>query len=211
MSRASNRTLPTAPVPILSSTTNAVLGTIRRDGSPRLSGADPVLPRRPAPHLVDAAGPARVRTCVATHGLRCTASRGTRGSLRDGAADVGAADAKVSGTAVLATDAGEHVGVPRLVEVRAWRRAAGGLGSVHDRHRRAHGRLGRQRSALGRPVVDDRGPPDDASRVSTFPAGLSTHAVGSSGGCSSTRGRYSTSWMRPSKVRLSIISRATSG
>ena len=26
---------------ILSSTTNAVLGTIRRDGSPRLSGADP--------------------------------------------------------------------------------------------------------------------------------------------------------------------------
>jgi 2-polyprenyl-3-methyl-5-hydroxy-6-metoxy-1,4-benzoquinol methylase len=37
------------------------------------------------------------------------------------------------------------------------------------------------------------------------------HAVGSSGGCSRTRGRYSTSWMRPSKVRLSIISRATSG
>lgn len=32
-----------------------------------------------------------------------------------------------------------------------------------------------------------------------------------SGGCSSTRGRYSTSWMLPSKVRLSIISRATSG
>jgi hypothetical protein len=28
--------------------------------------------------------------------------------LRDGAADVGAADAKVSGTAVLATDAGDH-------------------------------------------------------------------------------------------------------
>ena len=37
------------------------------------------------------------------------------------------------------------------------------------------------------------------------------HAVGSSGGRSRTRGRYSTSWMRPSKVRLSIISRATSG
>jgi hypothetical protein len=33
----------------------------------------------------------------------------------------------------------------------------------------------------------------------------------SSGGCSRTRGRYSTSWMRPSKVRLSVISRATSG
>ena len=39
----------------------------------------------------------------------------------------------------------------------------------------------------------------------------SNHAVELSGGCSSTRGRYSTSWMRPSKVRLSIISRATSG
>jgi hypothetical protein len=37
------------------------------------------------------------------------------------------------------------------------------------------------------------------------------HAVVASGGCSSTRGRYSTSWMRSSKVRLSIISRATSG
>ena len=37
------------------------------------------------------------------------------------------------------------------------------------------------------------------------------HAVGLSGGCSSTSGRYSTSWMRPSKVRLSIMSRATSG
>jgi hypothetical protein len=34
---------------------------------------------------------------------------------------------------------------------------------------------------------------------------------GSSGGCSRTRGRYSTSWVRPSKVRWSIISRATSG
>jgi hypothetical protein len=37
------------------------------------------------------------------------------------------------------------------------------------------------------------------------------HAGAPSGGCSSTRGLYSTSWMRPSKVRCSIISRATSG
>ncbi len=35
-------------------------------------------------------------------------------------------------------------------------------------------------------------------------------AVVPSGGCSSTRGRYSTSGMLPSKVRLSIISSATS-
>lgn len=37
------------------------------------------------------------------------------------------------------------------------------------------------------------------------------HAGAPSGGGSSTRGLYSTSWMRPSKVRCSIISRATSG
>lgn len=37
------------------------------------------------------------------------------------------------------------------------------------------------------------------------------HAGTPSGGCSSTRGLYSTSWMRPSNVRWSIISRATSG
>ena len=41
--------------------------------------------------------------------------------------------------------------------------------------------------------------------------GRGRHAGAPSGGCSSTRGLYSTSWMRPSKVRCSIISRATSG
>ena len=42
-------------------------------------------------------------------------------------------------------------------------------------------------------------------------AGARPQAVGARGGPSSTRGRYSTSWMRPSKVRCSIILRATSG
>ncbi len=37
------------------------------------------------------------------------------------------------------------------------------------------------------------------------------HAGAPSGGCSSTRVLYSTSWMRPSKVRCSVISRAMSG
>ena len=38
--------------------------------------------------------------------------------------------------------------------------------------------------------------------LSGEPRGISdAYAVGSSGGCSSTRGRYSTSWMRSSKVR----------
>ena len=43
------------------------------------------------------------------------------------------------------------------------------------------------------------------------PADGERHAGALSGGCSSTRGLYSTNWMRPSKVRCSIISRATSG
>ena len=91
---------------ILSSTTNAVLGTIRRDGSPRLSGADPYfhdgqlriwsMPRaRKGQDL-------RRDPRVAVHSIPWDSRR-----LRDGAADVGAADAKVSGTAVLATDAGD--------------------------------------------------------------------------------------------------------
>ncbi|GAA2136505.1 hypothetical protein GCM10009802_45380 [Streptomyces synnematoformans] len=37
------------------------------------------------------------------------------------------------------------------------------------------------------------------------------HAGAPSGGCSSRRGLYSTIWVRPSKVRWSVMSRATSG
>src|SRR3954451_18428253 len=72
-------------------------------------------------------------------------------------------------------------------------------------HRRArwsdaglsHDQAGRPRSVLrgGRPDT----------RTGRRQAGVP------SGGCSSSRGLYSTSWMRPSKVRCSIISRATSG
>ena len=91
---------------ILSSTTNAVLGTIRRDGSPRLSGADPYfhdgqlriwsMPRaRKGQDL-------RRDPRVAVHSIPWDSRQ-----LRDGGPDVGAADAKVSGTAVLATDAGD--------------------------------------------------------------------------------------------------------
>jgi nitroimidazol reductase NimA-like FMN-containing flavoprotein (pyridoxamine 5'-phosphate oxidase superfamily) len=90
---------------ILSSTTNAVLGTIRRDGSPRLSGADPYfhdgqlriwsMPRaRKGQDL-------RRDPRVAVHSIPWDSRK-----LRDGAADVGEADAKVSGTAELVSDAG---------------------------------------------------------------------------------------------------------
>jgi hypothetical protein len=92
---------------ILSSTTNAVLGTIRHDGSPRLSGADPYfhdgqlriwsMPRaRKGQDL-------RRDPRIGVHSIPWDSRR-----LRDGAADVGQADAKVSGTAVLSTDAGER-------------------------------------------------------------------------------------------------------
>jgi hypothetical protein len=90
---------------ILSSTTNAVLGTIRRDGSPRLSGADPYfhagqlriwsMPRaRKGQDL-------RRDPRVTVHSIPWDSRK-----LRDGAAEVGEADAKVSGTAVLVSDAG---------------------------------------------------------------------------------------------------------
>jgi hypothetical protein len=90
---------------ILSSTTNAVIGTIRRDGSPRLSGADPYfhdgelriwsMPRaRKGQDL-------RRDPRIAVHSIPWDSRR-----LREGAVDVGLADAKVSGSAVLASDAG---------------------------------------------------------------------------------------------------------
>jgi hypothetical protein len=90
---------------VLSSTTNAVLGTIRRDGSPRLSGADPYfhdgqlciwsMPRaRKGQDL-------RRDPRVAVHSIPWDSRKS-----REGAVDVGEADAKVSGTAVLVSDAG---------------------------------------------------------------------------------------------------------
>ena len=110
---------------ILSSTTNAVLGTIRRDGSPRLSGADPYfhdgqvriwsMPRaRKGEDL-------RRDPRVAVHSIPWDSRR-----LRDGATNVGDADAKVSGTAVLTTDAG------KVSEFRAWLKSERGSAPPGD-------------------------------------------------------------------------------
>ena len=110
---------------ILSSTTNAVLGTIRRDGSPRLSGADPYfhdgqlriwsMPQaRKGQDL-------RRDPRVALHSIPWDSRK-----LREGAADVGAADAKVSGTAVLATDAGD------LTAFRTWLKSERGFEPPED-------------------------------------------------------------------------------
>jgi hypothetical protein len=102
-----------------------VLGTLRRDGSPRLSGADPYfhdgqlriwsMPRaRKGQDL-------RRDPRVAVHSIPWDSRL-----LRDDAADVGAADAKVSGTAALATDARE------VSEFRAWLKSARGVEPPED-------------------------------------------------------------------------------
>jgi Pyridoxamine 5'-phosphate oxidase len=110
---------------ILTSTTNAVLGTLRHDGSPRLSGVDPFfhngqlriwsMPRaRKGEDL-------RRDPRLALHSIPWD-SRG----LRDGAANVGAADAKVSGTATVTTDPGE------LAAFRAWLKSERGFEPPED-------------------------------------------------------------------------------
>ena len=105
---------------ILSSTTNAVLGTIRRDGSPRLSGADPYfhdghLRIWSMPHARKGQDMRRDPR-VMVHSIPWDSRK-----LRVGAADVGQADAKVSGTAVLTSDAGE------LSAFRDWLRSERGI------------------------------------------------------------------------------------
>ena len=110
---------------ILSSTINAVLGTVRRDGSPRLSGADPYfhagqlriwsMPRaRKGQDL-------RRDPRVAVHSIPWDSRK-----LRDGAADVGEADAKVSGAAVLVSDAGA------VSAFRAWLKSERGVEPPED-------------------------------------------------------------------------------
>jgi Pyridoxamine 5'-phosphate oxidase len=110
---------------ILSSTTNAVLGTIRRDGSPRLSGADPYFhdgqlciwsmpSARKGQDL-------RRDPRVAVHSIPWDSRK-----LREGAADVGGADAKVSGTAVLVSDAGA------LSAFRTWLKSDRGVETPED-------------------------------------------------------------------------------
>jgi hypothetical protein len=92
---------------VLSSTINAVLGTVRRDGSPRLSGADPYFHDGQL-RIWSMPGARKGQDLrrdprVAVHSIPWDSRR-----LRDGVADVGAADAKVSGAAVLTTDAAER-------------------------------------------------------------------------------------------------------
>ncbi len=88
---------------ILSSTTNAVLGTIRRDGAPRLSGIDPFFYEGDL-HIGSMPGARKGQDLrrdprVALHCIPWDSRR-----LQDGADDPGDADVKLSGEAVLVTD-----------------------------------------------------------------------------------------------------------
>ncbi len=110
---------------VLSSTINAVLGTIRRDGSPRLSGADPYFHDGQL-RIWSMPGARKGQDLrrdprVAVHSIPWDSRR-----LRDGAVDVGPADAKVTGTAVLAADDGERS------RFRAWLQAERGVAPPAD-------------------------------------------------------------------------------
>ncbi len=88
---------------ILTATTNAVLGTIRRDGTPRLSGIDPFvidgelwIGSMPGARKGE---DLRRDPRLALHAVPWESRR-----LRDGATDPGEADAKLTGRAVLVDD-----------------------------------------------------------------------------------------------------------
>lgn len=88
---------------ILTSTTNAVLGTLRRDGSPRLSGIDPFLfdgdlwiGSMPGARKGD---DLRRDPRLALHAIPWESRQ-----VREGAVDPGAGDVKLTGRGVLVTD-----------------------------------------------------------------------------------------------------------
>lgn len=89
---------------IFSSTTNAVLGTLRKDGSPRLSGIDPFWFEG---ELWIGSMPGARKGADLRRDPRCSlhAIPWESRKVREGAADPGDADAKVAGRAVLADDA----------------------------------------------------------------------------------------------------------
>lgn len=107
-------------VAILTSTTNAVLATIRSDGSPRVSGIDPfIVDGELCIGSMDGARKAQDLARdprMALHAIPWESRR-----LREGATDPGDADAKLTGRARAVTDAAEQA------EVLAWFKAERGF------------------------------------------------------------------------------------
>jgi hypothetical protein len=88
---------------VFSSTTNAVLGTIRRDGTPRLSGIDPFFHDGEL-HIGSMPGARKGADLrrdprLALHSIPWESRR-----LKDGADDPGDADVKLAGTCAVVTD-----------------------------------------------------------------------------------------------------------
>ena len=99
---ASEPELAARALAILTSTTNGVLGTIRRDGTPRLSGIDPFIAHG---ELWIGSMPGARKGAdlkrdprMALHGIPWESRK-----VRDGAAEPGEGDAKLTGRAVLAS------------------------------------------------------------------------------------------------------------
>lgn len=84
---------------ILTSTTNCVLGTLRADGSPRLSGIDPFFVHGEL-HLGSMPDARKAHDLRRDPRLSLHAVPWESRRLRDGAADPGDADAKLSGRAI---------------------------------------------------------------------------------------------------------------
>lgn len=104
---------------ILAATTNCVLGTIRADGSPRLSGIDPWFTGGEL-HLGCMPGSRKGADLdrdprLALHGIPWESRR-----CREGADDPGDADAKVTGRAVLLDDEAASRALADLAEQRGW-------------------------------------------------------------------------------------------
>jgi hypothetical protein len=100
---ASEPELAARALAILTSTTNAVLGTIRADGTPRLSGIDPFVANGEL-HLGSMPGARKGHDLkrdprLVLHGIPWESRR-----VREGAEDPGDGDVKLTGRAVLADD-----------------------------------------------------------------------------------------------------------
>ena len=84
---------------ILTSTTNCVLGTVRADGSPRLSGIDPFFLDGEL-HIGSMPNARKGRDLIRDPRLSLHAVPWESRRIRDGATDPGDADAKLTGRAV---------------------------------------------------------------------------------------------------------------
>ena len=111
---------------ILTSTTNCVLGTIRADGSPRLSGIDPFFVENVL-YLGSMEGARKAADLHRDPRMSLHAVPWESRLRRDGAADPGDVDAKLAGCAIAVLDAAQQARVmAALAAERGFDPPAGG-------------------------------------------------------------------------------------